>query len=131
MATRRSNRGPAKEEAGLRVEFSLENLLLEINRKLDDLGTSMQSKANAADLDRVEATVADMQRRGTDVAQQAMSKATALEVKLQTLETETATSHAVLQTQQSLEQVARHSRYQWATIALGFAGILLKWFWPH
>jgi hypothetical protein len=118
------------------IAFSSKELFLEINRKIDDLTKLSQSKVDSPDFDRLEMKVNEMQRLGSDTAQDAIRQIGTtrkdlerLEGDVRQLEKDNVSGVAVT----NLNNLNRSTRLQWigivATMAFALADlfvILLK-----
>ena len=112
------------------IKFRAKDLFMEINRKLDMLAELSHKKADKTDLDKLDEKVTDMQRRGSDGAQKALEEAELLKRRVDVLERDTATTLAVKDNQERLEDIGRQQRYQWLSILIsvlmGLAALIAK-----
>lgn len=127
------------------IGFSIKELLVEINRKIDDLSLSTRQKADRTQVDTLSGVVLEIQRKGSDVAQDALqqveqlkqSVASYAEVndvknKVSKLERDAASEVAVKENNSKIEYQAKQTKWQWiaigGTILVGLGKELLHYY---
>lgn len=122
-------------DGGQVVPFTAKELFLEINRKLDGVVDQLSSKADKADMEKMEAQLSDLQRKGGDAAQEALRKAEDASVRLQKMEMSSASNSAVKANEDAIQHEMKNSRWQWfaitVSILLNIAAIIAQIYKGH
>lgn len=112
------------------IKFSAKELFFEINRKIDLLASKNETKADAQRVDTLANVVSDIQRKGSDVAQNAIRCCDSLENKVDILEKESASRTAVADNDRRIGEQEKATKYQWIAIIvsalIGIGGLLMK-----
>lgn len=102
------------------VAFTSKELFLEVNRKIDDVLKVLNQKADRAEHDRVEQQVEAILRDGTPQSRKVELEVKEIEGQVRILHDQSATSAAVNETKQRIEDNAHDTKMQWLAIFFSF-----------